>query len=195
MKKVSISNIDKILKAVVKQDASTVVDIHGIQVEVQHEISVDEMCNFVFDYLNNVVRDLGDGELTYVAALDKLSFRSCILKYYAKFKTDEIAADKLYALCNSDVYDVVIGHISEVQMNELYYAARDQLGFELRKIENATKFDAVCEALVALINKLSSDSDHIDELANIAKSLSEKDETAIAHAVLKFKKDEKDGDS
>mgnify|MGYP007026672283 CR=1 FL=1 len=53
----------------------------------------------------------------------------------------------------------------------------------------------MCEALITLINKLSSDSDYIDELANIAKSLSEKDETAIAHAVLKFKKDEIDGDS
>lgn len=195
MKKVSISNIDKILKSVAKQETSTLVDIHGVEVEIQHEITVDEMCNFVFDYLKNVVRDLGDGELTYIAALDDLSFRSCVLRYYAKFKTDEIGADKLRALCFSDAYDIVEEHINKAQMNELYCAAHDQLGFELRKIENATKFDAVCEALITLINKLSSDSDYIDELANIAKSLSEKDETAIAHAVLKFKKDEIDGDS
>ena len=185
----SVNNTNKVLKALKNGNNTSTIDVYGVQLEVRHSITVNEMCQFVFDYVTNIIRDVGDGDLVYIAPLEGLSFRAQVLKYYANFKIDSLSVDDLYAVCNSDIFDNIVSCVDVIQLDQLHAAVVSQLDHEIKKLENKSKFDSVGDALISVIEKAGENLDNVEDITKIAKMLSETDESSLAKAILKLQKD------
>lgn len=190
-KKISVGKIDSIIKACAETDHVTI-NVCGIDIEVKRTLMAEEFLKLVKEATDFVIRDLGDDERTYFAALEELAFRACVLKYFANFNIDT-SLEKLYALCfDTPVFDKVCKCIDPEYYFIVESGVYKQIEFQKQSMLNESKLDQLLNVIISMASAMP---EQLGELTDLAKYLNSKDEREIAQGVLEFRKKETDGDS
>ena len=184
-KKLSISKLDKLLKAVQDEPIKVIkYEIDGdesIEIPVKTYIKFSDMLGMVDGIVSTVFPADDNGETRYVPAVYEYAKALHYIEYFCPTLKIGIGADRAYAtLYNSQIMRTIYKQINPAQYNAIEDAIESAIAYKLSvlaagehsKIEKATaQIEAAGQAFEALITQFGNISDDKMQAAieNIAK--------------------------
>lgn len=195
IKKVSISQMDKIVKELGNTEASF--EWNGIEVVVKTLLSFQEMMEFADRVKANC---FVDGE--YLPEVRDFAIRDCIVDMYSNIRLPDNIEHKYEILYRTDICQEIVKYVNSDQYEQLLVAIDDKItaasesnteGLRLRIEEIAHELDNMVTEAGALFDGI--DKSDIETIFEAVKSSGKIDEEKIARAYMDAAKEQRDAES
>lgn len=195
MKKVSISQMDKIVKGLGNTEATF--EWNGIEVVVKTLLSFQEMMEFAGRVKANC---FVDGE--YLPEVRDFAIRDCIVDMYSNIRLPDNIEHKYEILYRTDICQEIVKYVNSDQYEQLLVAIDDKItaasesnteGLRLRIEEIAHELDNMVTEAGALFDGI--DKSDIETIFEAVKSSGKIDEEKIARAYMDAAKEQRDAES
>ena len=114
IKKVSISQIDKVMKEVYVP--ATTVEWHGVEIVVKKSLTLEDMLKFVSDVVKTCTEQEAGG---YMPELKDFAIRLNVVEMYSNVKLPDNVNHKYFILVNSGIVETILENININQYEEL----------------------------------------------------------------------------
>lgn len=94
---------------------------HGVDVSVKYMISPVDMSSIVNDTVSSCYSKGGDA---FVPEMLDFSERMNVISLYTDFILPTDVYDRYYIVCGTDLYDLIVAHICEAQLESIKKAIR-----------------------------------------------------------------------
>jgi len=185
-KKVSISQVDKIMKEYF--ELTTNVEWKGIDITVTKSLSLADMLQFCNDVVKTCTNPDNGG---YMPELKDFAIRMNVVEMYSNVKLPDNLEHKYYILINSGLVEAILEHVNTNQYFELVESINDKLkaivdantdAIEKQLNEVAHAFEQMQANMETAMNGL--DMSVLERLANTFG-----DEDVMNKAILSYVKD------
>lgn len=192
IKKVSISQMDKIVKELGNTEASF--EWNGIEVVVKTLLSFAEVLEFAGRVVGSC---FVDGE--YIPEARDFAIRDCIVDLYSNIRLPDNLEHKYEILYRTDICQEIVKHINSEQYEQLLVAIDDKINVEadsnindLRKNveEMAVELNRLMTSANALFDGI--DQDDIKTVFNAIKTNGAIDEEKFARAYFEAAQEQRD---
>lgn len=195
MKKISISQMDKVMKSLGNTEATF--EWNGVTVVVKTLLSFQEMMEFAGRVKANC---FVDGE--YLPEVRDFAIRDCIVDMYSNIRLPDDIEHKYEILYRTDICQEIVKYVNSDQYEQLLVAIDDKItaasesnteGLRLRIEEIAHELDNMVTEAGALFDGI--DKSDIETIFEAVKSSGKIDEEKIARAYMDAAKEQRDAES
>lgn len=195
MKKISISQMDKVMKSLGNTEATF--EWNGVTVVVKTLLSFQEMMEFAGRVKANC---FVDGE--YLPEVRDFAIRDCIVDMYSNIRLPDNIEHKYEILYRTDICQEIVKYVNSDQYEQLLVAIDDKItaasesnteGLRLRIEEIAHELDNMVTEAGALFDGI--DKSDIETIFEAVKSSGKIDEEKIARAYMDAAKEQRDAES
>ncbi len=172
IKKVSISQIDKVMKEVYVP--TTTVEWNGIEIIVKKSLPLDSMLKFVYDTVKTCTEQADGG---YMPELKDFAIRLNVVEMYSNVKLPDNVNHKYFILINSGIVESILENININQYYQLIDAIDEKLNaFVAINADSVRKqLNDVTSAFEQMQEKMAAAMNGIDmsQLETIASMISD----------------------
>lgn len=195
MKKISISQMDKVMKSLGNTEATF--EWNGVTVVVKTLLSFQEMMEFAGRVKANC---FVDGE--YLPEVRDFAIRDCIVDMYSNIRLPDDIEHKYEILYRTDICQEIVKYVNSDQYEQLLVAIDDKItaasesnteGLRLRIEEIAHELDNMVTEAGALFDGI--DKSDIETIFEAVKSSGKIDEEKITRAYMDAAKEQRDAES
>lgn len=195
MKKISISQMDKVMKSLGNTEATF--EWNGVTVVVKTLLSFQEMMEFAGRVKANC---FVDGE--YLPEVRDFAIRDCIVDMYSNIRLPDNIEHKYEILYRTDICQEIVKYVNSDQYEQLLVAIDDKItaasesnteGLRIRIEEIAHELDNMVTEAGALFDGI--DKSDIETIFEAVKSSGKIDEEKIARAYMDAAKEQRDAES
>ena len=122
-KRISINAFERVAKENFPE--TTTIDWHGINVTINHTISLAQMLEFSIEIVEVCFTESGD----FMPEVLDFIVKAGVLTRYANFTLPENAEKQYWLVYNTDAVKVVTEHINREQLNEIISAANMKISY------------------------------------------------------------------
>ena len=189
--KVSITSVDKYLKARNTEPYTATMECDGIELQftVKRSLNWDDMMTMVYSAVNAVFFD-DDGEIVYHPEFEEIAQASAILTFVANFK-DDMSMGRVHEL----MYAGVVDKVKELWNHQQLYDFEDQFrrmvdhqeklmiaGERDKLMKAGDKLDKASDTMQMIANAFGQFS--TEQLQDAFNTISKMDELTLANAVI-----------